>query len=188
VPHKIGAHTGETCRDTVAQRPAGDKGGKTDADGHCDREAKKQRSQSAMRIASAVALALEPGTRRAVPTPSPSERRANDDTPRNPFSAVATRRSECQQATQSLIAGERVENKPGAVLDICGRSMVLEARLGKTGVGPFDDSYFLSFLALDALIASRQKISIAAGMPISAKSVAPAQAVDPLAVLATHPP
>jgi putative ABC transport system permease protein len=88
--------------------------------------------------------------------------------------------------TQSLIAGERVENKPGAVLDICGRSMVIEARLGKTGVGPFDDSYFLSFPALDALIASWQKISIAAGIPISAKPVAPAQAVDPLAVLATH--
>ena len=35
--------------------------------------------------------------------------------------------------TQSLIAGERVENKPGAVLNICGRSMVIEARLGKTG-------------------------------------------------------
>jgi putative ABC transport system permease protein len=88
--------------------------------------------------------------------------------------------------TQSLIAGERVENKPGAVLDICGRSMVIEARLGKTGVGPFDDSYFLSFPALDALIASRQQISVAAGMPISAKPVALAQAVDPLAVLATH--
>lgn len=88
--------------------------------------------------------------------------------------------------TQSLIAGERGENKPGEVLNICGRSMVIEARLGKTGVGPFDDSYFLSFPALDALIAARQKISVAAGVPISAKPVASAQAVDPLAVLATH--
>jgi len=88
--------------------------------------------------------------------------------------------------TQSLIAGERGENKPGEVLNICGRSMVIEARLGKTGVGPFDDSYFLSFSALDALIAARQKISVAAGIPISARPAVPAQAVDPLASLATH--
>lgn len=88
--------------------------------------------------------------------------------------------------TQSLIAGERVGNKPGAVLDICGRSMVIEARLGKTGVGPFDDSYFLSLEALNTLIAARQKISIAAGVPVAAKPVAPAQSVDPLAVLAMH--
>ena len=88
--------------------------------------------------------------------------------------------------TQSLIVGERVGNKPGEVLNLCSRSMVIEARLGNTGVGPFDDSYFLSFPALDALIAARQKISVAAGVPISAKPVAPAQSVDPLAVLATH--
>jgi putative ABC transport system permease protein len=74
--------------------------------------------------------------------------------------------------TQSLIVGERVENKPGEVLNICSRSMVIEARLGNTGVGPFDNSYFLSFPALDALIAARQKISVAAGVPISAKPVA----------------
>jgi putative ABC transport system permease protein len=48
------------------------------------------------------------------------------------------------------------------------------------------DSYFLSFSALDALIAARQKISVAAGVPISAKPVAPAQSGDPLAILATH--
>ena len=99
---------------------------------------------------------------------------------------MAPRRPAAHTTTQSLIAGERVENKPGEVLNICSRSMVIEARLGNTGVGPFDDSYFLSFPALDALIAARQKISVAAGVPISAKPVAPAQSVDPLAVLATH--
>ncbi len=88
--------------------------------------------------------------------------------------------------TASLIAGERVENKPGEVLNVCGRAMVIEARLGKTGVGPFDESYFLSFPAMDALIAARQKLAIAAGIPVSAAPAAPAQAVDPLAVLATH--
>jgi putative ABC transport system permease protein len=84
----------------------------------------------------------------------------------------------------SLIAGERIENKPGEVLNICGRTMVIEARLGKTGVGPFDESYFLSFPALDALIAARQKLAVAAGIPVSAAPAAPAHAVDPLA--ATH--
>ncbi|QBR71020.1 ABC transporter permease [Beijerinckiaceae bacterium] len=87
---------------------------------------------------------------------------------------------------QSLIAGERVQSKPGEVLNICGRSMILEARLGTTGVGPFDESYFLSFAALDNLILARQKLAPASGLPAAAQPAAPAQTLNASGSLHHH--
>jgi putative ABC transport system permease protein len=51
----------------------------------------------------------------------------------------------------NVITGSRVPAHVGDVLQICGKSFVVYGRLELTGVGPFDESYFLSFDALDAI-------------------------------------
>src|SRR5262249_55568320 len=52
----------------------------------------------------------------------------------------------------SVILGGRLPGQLGQELTICGKPMTIFGRLGKTGVGPFDDSYFLSFDALAEII------------------------------------
>jgi putative ABC transport system permease protein len=47
-----------------------------------------------------------------------------------------------------IIIGGRLRGQPGGQLSVCGMPMTIHSRLGKTGVGPFDDSYFLTFDAL----------------------------------------
>jgi putative ABC transport system permease protein len=51
-----------------------------------------------------------------------------------------------------VIIGGRLRGEAGAELSICGTSMTIFGRLGKTGVGPFDDSYFVTFDALTQII------------------------------------
>lgn len=51
-----------------------------------------------------------------------------------------------------LIAGSRLEPAVGTTLSVCGRPMNVYGRLGTTGVGPFDESYFLSFDALAEIV------------------------------------
>ncbi len=53
---------------------------------------------------------------------------------------------------EGLIAGGRLGARIGATLSVCGRPMSVYGRLGKTGVGPFDESYFLSFDALADIV------------------------------------
>jgi putative ABC transport system permease protein len=55
-------------------------------------------------------------------------------------------------APDGIIAGGRVAGKPGQQLNVCGLPMTVSGRLGRTGVGPFDDSYFVSFGGLAAII------------------------------------
>lgn len=58
-------------------------------------------------------------------------------------------------SANDLLVGDRTPAKPGEVVNVCGLSLVVAARLGKTGVGPFDESYFVSFAKLaDAMVAS----------------------------------
>jgi putative ABC transport system permease protein len=54
--------------------------------------------------------------------------------------------------TDSVILGGRLPGQLGQKLTICGKPMTIYGRLGKTGVGPFDDSYFISFDALAQII------------------------------------
>ncbi len=61
-----------------------------------------------------------------------------------------------------LIAGGRLASPLGTTLSVCGRPMSVYGRLGITGVGPFDKSYFLSFDAL-ADIVSFCRMSATAG-------------------------
>ena len=90
-------------------------------------------------------------------------------------------------SVETALVGDRVsDSSPGDVLTICGRPLTVQARLGRTGVGPFDESYFVSFATLDGLIAAWREICHAAGIPIASTPAAPAQAVDAAAVVSEH--
>ena len=52
-----------------------------------------------------------------------------------------------------LLAGGRVAGKMGETLNGCRRPMEIHGRLARTGVGPVDDSYFITFAGLDFLAA-----------------------------------
>ncbi|MGE5151964.1 MAG: ABC transporter permease [Rhodospirillaceae bacterium] len=52
-----------------------------------------------------------------------------------------------------LLAGGRVSGKTGEALNVCRRPMEIHGRLSRTGVGPVDDSYFITFAGLDFLAA-----------------------------------
>jgi len=52
-----------------------------------------------------------------------------------------------------LLAGGRVPGKSGETLNVCRRPMEIHGRLARTGVGPVDDSYFITFAGLDFLAA-----------------------------------
>lgn len=52
-----------------------------------------------------------------------------------------------------LIAGGRLSARLGATLSVCGMPLRVDGRLGKTGVGPFDESYFISFRTLGDIVA-----------------------------------
>ncbi len=52
-----------------------------------------------------------------------------------------------------VIAGSRLSGQPGDQVQVCGKPMRIYGRLGKTGVGPFDESWFLSFEALADIVA-----------------------------------
>ncbi|HEY6993609.1 MAG TPA: ABC transporter permease, partial [Xanthobacteraceae bacterium] len=56
-------------------------------------------------------------------------------------------------AAGGLIAGGRLPAQVGTTLSVCGMPLRLDGQLGKTGVGPFDESYFVSFRTLDDIVA-----------------------------------
>jgi len=51
-----------------------------------------------------------------------------------------------------LIAGGGLAASLGATLSVCGMPLPVYGRLAKTGVGPFDESYFLTFDALAEVV------------------------------------
>lgn len=56
-------------------------------------------------------------------------------------------------AADGLIAGGRLAARLGATLSVCDMPLRVHGRLGKTGVGPFDESYFISFQTLANIVA-----------------------------------
>ena len=77
----------------------------------------------------------------------------------------------------SVITGGRVAARVGEALQICGKSLVVYGRLEQTGVGPFDQSYFLSFDALAAFNALNHASAAQSGE----KAAVSANAVNGLA-------
>jgi putative ABC transport system permease protein len=65
---------------------------------------------------------------------------------------------------EGLIAGAGLAARLGESVSVCGMPMRIYGRLGKTGVGSFDDSYFLSFGALADMV-SFCRTSEARGAP-----------------------
>ena len=65
-----------------------------------------------------------------------------------------------------LLVGERVAHKPGEAISICGKTLTILGRLGHTGVGPVDESFFLTFAGLGQLIgAARQMRPVSSPPP-----------------------
>lgn len=64
-----------------------------------------------------------------------------------------------------VIAGARVPGRLGERLAVCGRPMRVAGRLGATGVGPVDESYFVSFEGLAAIVAFRRGAGSAGHAP-----------------------
>ena len=64
-----------------------------------------------------------------------------------------------------VIAGARVAGRLGESLNVCGLPLSVQGRLARTGVGPFDESYFLSFDTLDAVVAVCRTPGTQAGRP-----------------------
>jgi putative ABC transport system permease protein len=52
-----------------------------------------------------------------------------------------------------VVAGARVSGEPGGEVVICGKPMRIYGRLERTGVGPFDESWFVSFDGLGDIAA-----------------------------------
>ena len=53
---------------------------------------------------------------------------------------------------EGLIAGGGLAAKVGATLSVCGMPLPVHGRLAKTGVGPFDESYFITFDTLAEIV------------------------------------
>ena len=68
--------------------------------------------------------------------------------PAQDFSVLSWLETRTAAPVEGLIAGGALRNALGDTLSVCGMPMRVSGRLAKTGVGPFDDSYFLSFAAL----------------------------------------
>jgi putative ABC transport system permease protein len=78
---------------------------------------------------------------------------------------------------EGLIAGGGLAARLGATVSVCGMPMRIYGRLARTGVGPFDESYFLSFDALAALVSfCRTSDARAAGRPPPSTKAEDAQA------------
>jgi len=67
------------------------------------------------------------------------------------------------------VAGARVSGEPGGEVVICGKPMRIYGRLERTGVGPFDESWFVSFDGLGDIAAfcRANRATAAAGAKIA---------------------
>ena len=73
--------------------------------------------------------------------------------PAHDFSVLPWLEQRQRASLDGLIAGGRLDARLGATLSTCGMPLRVRGRLGKTGVGPFDESYFVSFQTLAAMVA-----------------------------------
>jgi putative ABC transport system permease protein len=92
--------------------------------------------------------------------------------PARDFSVLSWVEARQGEPVEGLIAGGALPVGLGNTVSVCGMPMRISGRLGKTGVGPFDDSYFLTFAALADVV------SFCRRSDARSKSVAPAKADD----------
>src|SRR5262249_1781048 len=72
--------------------------------------------------------------------------------PAHDFSVLPWLEERHGNLADGLIAGGRLAARLGATLSVCGMPLRVHGRLGKTGVGPFDESYFISFQTLANIV------------------------------------
>src|SRR5437588_6147961 len=72
--------------------------------------------------------------------------------PAQDFSVLSWLEKRAAAPVEGLIAGSALPNALGDTLSVCGMPMRVSGRLAKTGVGPFDDSYFVTFAALADIV------------------------------------
>src|SRR5262249_61174102 len=73
--------------------------------------------------------------------------------PAHDFSVLSWLEEHRGGPVEGLIAGSRQAARVGETLSVCGMPLTVYGRLATTGVGPFDESYFLSFAALADIVA-----------------------------------
>ncbi len=71
------------------------------------------------------------------------KRREPDVHPAHDLSVLTWLAQRQSGPVEGLIAGGGLAARLGELVSVCGMPMRIYGRLGKTGVGPFDDSYFL---------------------------------------------
>jgi putative ABC transport system permease protein len=102
--------------------------------------------------------------------------------PAHDFSVLTWLEERLPGPIDGLIAGGRVEARLGATLSVCGMPLRVDGRLGKTGVGPFDESYFISFQTLADIVAfcrgSDARASAKPAPPLSVENVPSAAATS----------
>jgi putative ABC transport system permease protein len=86
--------------------------------------------------------------------------------PLHDFSVLTWLEQQRGGPVEGLVAGGSSAARLGATLTVCGMPQRVYGRLGKTGVGPFDESYFVSFQTLaDVVSFCRASDARTAGVP-----------------------
>jgi putative ABC transport system permease protein len=89
--------------------------------------------------------------------------------PTRDFSVLSWLEARQTSPVEGLIAGGALPARLGETVSVCGMAMRISGRLGKTGVGPFDESYFLSFDALAEVVSFCRRSDAPAKPDVSAK-------------------
>ena len=67
--------------------------------------------------------------------------------------AVAAVKELALRARVGIASGSRLKGRVGQWVSVCGKPLAIHGRLGNTGVGPFDESYFIGFETLPEIAA-----------------------------------
>ena len=85
--------------------------------------------------------------------------------PARDFSVLSWLEARLPGPVDGLIAGGRLTARLGATLSVCGMPLRVHGRLEKTGVGPFDESYFTTFQTLADIVSFCQTPNARATAP-----------------------
>jgi putative ABC transport system permease protein len=89
--------------------------------------------------------------------------------PAQDFSVLSWVEARAAEPVDGLIAGGALPIRLGETVSVCGMPMRVSGRLGKTGVGPFDESYFLSFDALAEVVSFCRRSEMRSKLPAPAQ-------------------